>query len=118
LANSRNIRDPHQALKHEQLSKGRAATAGDEFFLFRSQWGKEDFGSSLHAAPSQFSTYGVQTTDFLAALGFERAACPFTGRLECYTRWVNDGFAMDQFVANLDGGFAAFQQAARELEDG
>jgi hypothetical protein len=111
------MRDPHQALKHEQMAKGRATTAGVDFFLIRSQWGKEDFGFSLHAAPNQFSTSGVQTTDFLASLGFERAACPFTGRLECYTRWVNDGFAMDQFVANFDGGFAAFQQAARALED-
>ena len=111
------MRDPHQALKHEQLSKCRATTAGVDFFLVRSQWGKEDFGFSLHAAPNQFSTSGVQTTDFLASLGFERKACPFTGRLECYTRWVSDGFAMDQFVGNFDGGFAAFQQAARELED-
>ena len=100
-ATCRQMRDPHQALKHEQMAKGRATTAGVDFFLVRSQWGKEDFGFSLHAAPNQFSTSGVQTTDFLASLGFERAACPFTGRLECYTRWVNDGFAMDQFVETL-----------------
>jgi hypothetical protein len=67
------MRDPHQALKHEQLSKGRATIAGVDFFLVRSQWGKEDFGFSLHAAPNQFSTSEVQTTDFLASLGFERA---------------------------------------------
>jgi hypothetical protein len=46
------MRDPHQALKHEQIAKGRATTAGVDFFLVRSQWGKEDFGFSLHAAPS------------------------------------------------------------------
>src|ERR1700737_2417479 len=111
------MRDPHQALKHEQISKGRASTAGVDFFLVRSQWGKEDFGFSLHAAPNQHSMNGFQTTDFLASLGFQRGGCTFTGRGECYTMWVKDGFAMDQFVANFDGGFAAFQEAARELED-
>lgn len=72
---------------------------------------------SLHAAPNQFSTSGVQTTDFLALLGFERSGCPFTGRGECYARWIGDGFAMDNFVANFDVAFAAFKQAARNLED-
>jgi hypothetical protein len=111
------MRDPHQALKHEQISKGRADTAGVDFFLVRSQWGKEDFGFSLHAAPNQHSTSGFQTTDFLASLGFHRDGCTFTGRGECYARWVNEAFVVDQFVANFDGGFAAFQRAARELED-
>ena len=111
------MRDPHQALKHEPVGKGRANNAGVDFFMVRSQWGKQDFGFSLHAAPNQFTTSGVQTTDFLASLGFERSACTFTGRGECYARWVADGFAIDQFVVNFDAAFATFKQAARELED-
>ncbi len=111
------MRDLHQALKHEEASKGRAVSAGVEFFLVRSQWSKQDVGFSLHAAPNQFSTYGVQTTDFLASLGFERSACTFTGRGDCFARSVSDGFALNEFVASFDASFAAFKEAARNLEE-
>jgi hypothetical protein len=111
------MRDPHQALKHEQIGKGRAATAGVDFFLVRSQWGKDDFALSLHAAPNQFTTAGIQTTDFLASLRFGRAACQFSGRGECYACWVSNEFAIDQFASKFDSAFASFSQAARGLED-
>jgi len=110
------MRDPHQALKHEQIGKGRATSAGVDFLLVRSQWGKQDFGLGLHAAPNQFTTSGMQTTDLLASLGFQRAACTFTVRGECYTRWVEEGFALDKFAENFDSAFGAFTRADKELE--
>jgi len=111
------MRDPHQALKHNQIGKARAAFCGVDFVAVRSQWGKEDFGTSLHAAPNQFTTSGIQTTDLLASLGFERGACTFTLGGECFARWVNEGVDIDSFAKTFDSAFAAFRQAERLLED-
>jgi TIR domain len=111
------MRDLHQALKHEPITKGRALTVGVDFTLVRSRWGKEEFGFGLHAAPNQFTLSGIQTTDFLALLGFQRSACAFIGGGQCYARLVNEGFALDQFVGKFDEAFAAFKQADRDIED-
>ena len=110
------MRSTHEALKHEQLAKGRAAATGVNFILMRHQWDKNDFGFSLHASPTQFTTAGVQTTDFLALLGFERGACTFGDRGECYSRWVGQGFPLDLFLAKFDEGYHSFEQAQRHLE--
>ncbi len=110
------MRTTHEALKHEQLSKGRANASGVSFVLMRHQWDKNDFGYSLHAVPTQFTTAGVQTTDFLALLGFERSACSFGDRGECYSKWVGDRFPLDQFLGKFDEAYRAFEQAHRHLE--
>src|SRR6266566_1108055 len=72
-----NGRDPHSALKSEIVKKINAGHL--EVVLARLQWGKDDTGYSLHVNPTSFSTAGLQTTDFLAYLGFQRSdRCSFT----------------------------------------
>jgi hypothetical protein len=63
-------RDPHSALKQELIT--RVSRDNFEAVLARLQWGKEGVGYSLHTNPSSFSTAGLQKTDFLAYLGFQR----------------------------------------------
>lgn len=110
------MRDLHQALKFEEVGKARAPSAGVDFVVIRSQWGKEDFGFGLHAAPNQFTTSGIQTPDFLALLGFERFHCQFTGRSECFARAIEQQFDLNSFAKQFDTAFEAFRQAERHLE--
>lgn len=102
--------DPHAALKQEVVS--RANREGFEAVLARLQWGKDDVAFSLHANPSSFSTFGLQKTDFLAYLGFQRMdACPFTSLQRCYTRWVDEGFNVELFVDAFAKAFARLERA-------
>lgn len=108
-------RDPHTALKGEVVAK--ANRGGMEVALARLQWGKDDVGYSLHVNPTSFSSAGIQTTDFLAYLGFERSdACAFTSFRRCYVKWVEEGFDLDRFLAAFEKGFAHLELAERALE--
>jgi len=60
-------RDLHSALKQDVVS--RVTREGLEVVLARLQWGKDDVAFSLHANPSQYSSAGLQRTDFLALAG-------------------------------------------------
>ena len=66
-----NGRDPHQALKSEVIGQ----TQADEVnvVLTKLWWGKDDICYSLHVSPNSFSSYGIQITDFLSFLGFQRS---------------------------------------------
>lgn len=64
--------------------------------LVRLQHGKEHFSHSLHAFPNSYSSAGLQTTDFLAFLGFRRSSCGF-GSSECYAMRVPEGFKVAEF---------------------
>ena len=106
--------EPHAALKQEVVS--RANREGFEAVLARLQWGKDDVAFSLHANPSSFSTFGLQKTDFLAYLGFQRMdACPFTSLQRCYTRWVDEGFNVELFVDAFAKAFARLERAETGL---
>jgi hypothetical protein len=61
-------RDLHTALKSTVVKKSRLG--GMEAVLAELQWGKDDKGYGIHVAPNSFSLSGLQTTDYLAYLGF------------------------------------------------
>ena len=79
------MRDLHTGLQLQQQTLGCATGCGVSFLRVEHQWSKTDFGYSLHAYPNQFTSAGLQTTDFLALLGFERCACPFKDGRQCYS---------------------------------
>jgi hypothetical protein len=110
------MRDLHQALKVDIVQKARAVQTGTDFLLVRHQWGKAEIALSLHAAPNQFTTSGMQTPDFLAMLRFERSGCPFSGRGECFARWVSDPFELEAFSQAFDQAYQALRQANSDLE--
>lgn len=107
-------RDPHQALKTEVITKAQSSRA--QVTLAKLQWSKSDIGYSLHVSPNSYSTAGLQITDFLAQLGFERSACAFADRRECYVRWVDESFDVSRFCQAFDEGYALLVDAERDLE--
>lgn len=106
--------DRHSALLSEKISQ--ASGAGVKFVTAKLQWGKDDFGYSLHAEPSSFSSYGMQTTDFLNYLGFRRESCSFTASRECFSVWVEPDFEVSNFAKKFDEAYSIFEKATRLLE--
>jgi TIR domain len=98
----------HAALRHEILESGNAE--GVSFMLVRLQHGKDKWSQTLHAAPTGFSTSGLQNTDLLAYLGLARTACTFLPGGQCYSAEV----AGDRNLAHFTTGFAAYARHARE----
>jgi hypothetical protein len=108
-------RDLHSALKSEVVNKINAGHL--EVVLARLQWGKDDKGYSLHVNPTSFSTSGLQTTDFLGYLGFQRSdRCGFTSFQRCYCKWVDEGFKVEDFATAFNGGFGHLGAAQSALE--
>ena len=108
-------RDRHSALRTEQVSA--VSAQGIQFMKIRLQWGKDDYGFSLHAVPSSYSSYGIQTTDFLTYLGFERGPCAFASSRECFSRWIIDNFDLDRFAEAFGISFRQLEKAERALEN-
>ena len=103
-------RDHHTALKSETVSKINEGYV--EIALAKLQWGKDDIAYTLHVNPSAYTTAGLQTTDWLAYLGFERNdRCQFTGFNRCYSKEVAEGFNPQAFAVAFTGGFAQLQKA-------
>jgi hypothetical protein len=110
-----NGRDPHSALKSEIVRKINAGHL--EVVVARLQWGKDDIGYSLHVNPTSHSSAGVQTTDFLGYLGFQRSdRCSFTGFRRCYCTWVSEGFSVEEFATAFNGGYGHLGRAQKALE--
>jgi hypothetical protein len=109
-----NKHDHHTALISEQLSQ--ASSGGVKFLTAKLQWGKDDIGYSLHAEPTSYSSAGMQTTDFLAYLGFKREICPFVPRRECYASWIDSEFELSKFTEKFDQAFGLFEKGSRLLE--
>jgi hypothetical protein len=115
-AQNNEMQDLHQALKFEQVGKGRAPNAGVDFVVVQSQSGKDDIALGLHAAPNQYTTSGIQTPDFMSQLGFVRSGCQFVDRRECFGRAIHKEFDLASFIGRFDEGFAEFKQAEQNLE--
>lgn len=102
-------RDLHSALRTETI-----ASAGQSV-LVKLQWGKEDFGYSLHISPNTFSMSGLQLTDLLNFLDFKQTECPFHhGRGYC--TWVEEGFNLQGFSEALNPAYTQLREAQRHLE--
>jgi hypothetical protein len=107
-------RDLHAALKTEVVSAH--DLPGLRLVLTKLVWGKDEFAFSLHAAPTSYSTYGLQMPDLLSFLGFTRSACPFTGRDECYARWIDPRLNIAALGEALTGAHGALTKAQGHLE--
>jgi hypothetical protein len=109
-----NGRDPHIALKSEVIAKINRGSI--EASVARLQWGKNDVGYSLHVNPTSFTTHGIQKTDFLAYLGFQRSdKCNFTSFGRCYVKWVWDEFNLEGFLIAFDRAYAHLEQSEKGL---
>ena len=107
-------RDLHQSLKTDIV--GRTSVQGVNLVAVKQQWGKDDVGFGLHAEPTSYSTSGIQTTDFLAYLGFERNSCPFVVTHDAYCKRIAESFPIESFAEAFGTSLTAFKQASRHLE--
>ena len=103
--------DLHSALKTEIVSK--ADANGTQLALVRLIQGRDKSLLTLHANPTTFSTYGLQTTDVLAMLGFTRSACAFMTSGQCYVRPVAEDFDLTEFTRIFPIGTRALDEADR-----
>jgi TIR domain-containing protein len=113
-ARPQNRSDHHSALASKKLLQ--TGASGVTFVTAKLQWGKEDIGYSLHAGPSSYSTAGMQTTDFLAYLGFKRETCSYIQSKECYAAWIDSEFELSAFASRFDEAYGLFEKANRRLE--
>jgi hypothetical protein len=104
----------HSALKTEVTV--RTGAEGVQVLLVRLQHSKDQISHSLHVRPTSFSLSGLQMTDLLAILGFERSACAFVNG-ECYAKEVDESFDAASFATTLKPMHEAFRQAQRHFEN-
>jgi hypothetical protein len=110
-----NSRDPHIAPKTELVAKANRASL--EAVVARQQWSKTEVAYSLHVNSSSHTTAGLQVSDFLGYLGFQRSErCSFTAFRRCYVKWVPEGFDPEAFLSGFEYAFAHLQLAERALE--
>lgn len=107
-------KDLHRALRSEVVARANAGDPGMELVVAHMQYGKDDEATGLHVRPSSFSSAGIQTTDMLALLGFERAVCGVLGG-ECYSAQVDNNFDVVRFAGVVGSAFRAIEQADRHL---
>lgn len=111
----KNKADHHTALASEIVSS--ASSGGVKFVVGKLQWGKNDFGYSLHVEPTSFSFSGAQSTDFLNYLGFRKESCQFVSTRVCYTTWVDSSFDVSKFASDFGEAFANFDNADSLFRD-
>lgn len=109
-----NKRDLHHSLRNEVIRNIRSKNAA--LALVSLQWGKDTKGLSLHVAPNTFTTAGIQVTDFLSYLGFERSECPFVEGRQCYAYLVNEKFIVEDFAHLFDQAYSNLVDAQQNLE--
>lgn len=107
-------RNLHSALKTEKV--GETVQNYLRLTKVKLQWGKEDIAFSLHVEPNSYSTYGMQTTDYLAYLGFARNQCAFSQRGEAYCRWTTEGFDLDKFASKFFESFKQLEESQKHFE--
>lgn len=109
------MRDLHTSLRSEILSS--PSTKGANIVVARLQDGKEDVRFSLHVAPNEWTTAGLQPTDTLSYLGFDRSDCPFHPGRQCYAREIGDGFDSAGFANSLPQIHRKLADANQHLEE-
>lgn len=108
-------RDLHSALKTDVIGKIQAE--GLQLVLTKLQWAKDESAFSLHIAPNQFSTSGLQLTDTLSYLGFTRHQCPFVDNRQAYCDWVDGDIDISRLAAKVSETHQHLLEAQRHLQE-
>ena len=109
------IHDHHTALKSELVARINAGEIEGAFAKL--QWSKENRIFTLHVSPRSFSSAGLQTTDWLAYLGFQRNdRCQFVNNGRCYSKEVPEDFDVQAFAIAFNESFGHLQKAEKVLQ--
>lgn len=108
-----NARDLHNALKSEVVET--KSVPNFQLALAKLQWGKTDFGYSVHINSNTWISSGIQGKELLEHLGLEHCACSFL-QGECWAKSVPEGFDLSAFASTLNGAFNGMREAEKKLE--
>lgn len=106
-------RDLHAALRSDEVKT--ATVQGLKLVLQRLQWSKDEIAFSLHISPNTFTTSGLQLTDVLAYLGFQRQHCPFQAAQEGYCDWVEETADLSQIGEGIVRTYECLSEAERHF---
>src|SRR5262244_1791254 len=81
----------------------------------RLQWAKDNIGFGLHIAPSTFTTSGLQLTDVLSYLGFQRQRCPFLPTQDGYCDWIDENTNLNHFANAISQIHESLSKAERHF---
>jgi len=107
------MRSLHSALKTFVVADH--TSNGIHYLQVRLQNGKDVFQDTLHVRPNSYSTSGIQTTDFLSLIGFNRSPCAFH-HSECFCREVLPNFDLQGFAIAVSKAYVQMEEASRRLE--
>ncbi len=108
------MRDLHSALKTSIIQE--ADTSGFRFKHVQLQYAKDDFLDTLHVQPSSYSSAGLQSTDLLSFMGFERSPCAFH-RGECYVSVIPQEFDIQSFGKSAATALSQLEEAETHLQN-
>jgi hypothetical protein len=106
-------KDLHSALKSDEVRS--TSVQGLKMVLQRLQWSKDEIAFSLHASPNTFTTSGLQLTDALSYLGFQRQRCPFQVTQDGYCDWVEETVDLNQVGESVLGVHQSLSSAERHF---
>jgi len=109
----RKGKDLHSALKSDEVRS--LSVQGLKMVLQRLQWSKDEIAFSLHVSPNAFTTSGLQLTDALSYLGFQRHHCPFQVAREGYCDWVEETVDLNQLGEGVLGVHQSLSSAERHF---
>jgi len=112
--NPKSGRDLHSSLKTEIIDS--IQVQGLKLVRTRLQWAKEDVAFSVHVSPNQFSTSGMQLTDALSYLGFDRQPCPFVELQEGYCGWAHERDDLSELAAVISKVHSHLRDAQQRLQ--
>jgi hypothetical protein len=107
-------RDLHSSLKTEPIDS--IQVQGLKLVRARLQWGKDDKAFSVHVSPNQWSTSGMQLTDALGYLGFQRQGCAFTEVREGYCDWIDEAADLGKLGAVITTVHGQLREAQQRLQ--
>jgi len=108
------MKDLHSALKTSIIQE--IDTPGFRFKHVRLQYAKDDFLDTLHVQPSSYSSAGLQSTDLLNLMGFERSSCAFF-KGECYVSVIPQVFDIQTFSKSAAAALSQLEQAENHLHN-
>ena len=107
------MRDLHSALKTSIIQED--DSSGFRFKHVRLQYAKDDFLDTLHVQPSSYSSAGLQSTDLLSFIGFDRSPCAFH-RGECYVSVIPKEFDIQSFGKSAAAALSQLEKAETHLQ--
>ncbi|HYH00948.1 MAG TPA: TIR domain-containing protein [Terriglobales bacterium] len=104
----------HSSLKTEPVDS--VQVQGLKLVRARLQWAKDDVAFSVHVSPNQWSTSGMQLTDALGYLGFQRQGCAFADTHEAYCDWIEEGTDLGKLGAAITAVHGQLREAQQRLQ--